>query len=255
MAVLSNSFEGGTEGANITVANSGGGNGNAFDGVAFDNFTEYDNAFAAHGSQSGLLAASANAPAPVWNTSWPGSTTVWTRAYMRFTDATPAASTVIHEVRELNGTTVGCDVRLTTTGTIQLRAPATLRYTSSTVITDNSWFRIELQVDSSATVGHIQCRLFVGANVNGTTADESFGSAVDNWDTGDGTVGGWRTGWGTTSTANMWIDEVSMSDVGWLGPYVAPGGTPRYVGVLNVFGVLAAAAFGLGAFGTIPFGQ
>lgn len=53
MAILTNNFEGGTNGTAITVANSGGASGNAFSQVTPS--IEYSSAYAAHGSLSAAI--------------------------------------------------------------------------------------------------------------------------------------------------------------------------------------------------------
>ena len=129
---------------------------------------------------------------------------------------------------EANGTTVGCDVRLTSLGEIQLRAPFAERYLSTTVIGNDEKFRLEVHVLSGGTgVGKIEARLYVGADLNSATPTESFGNFTDTWDTGDGTIGGWAFGAmasSGTSGLTMRADNVGFSDEGWIGSS-SPGPT------------------------------
>jgi hypothetical protein len=264
MTQLSNTFQGGTDGVAITTGNSGGASGNAFNNVIAQGSVVYDDDIIINDSITALLtSATGQTNFFEWTSSWAGASEVWVRLEGRFSDATPTNNITILNFRESNETTVGCDVRLTPSGTIQLRAPLTARYTSTTVLTDNQPFRLEVHVVSSATVGHIEARLFVGANVNGTTPDDPFGSPSDNWDTGDGTVGGIAVGITSDPGASgeaMTIDSIAISDVGWLGPSSSPppADLTMYVGVLNRLGTpppVPTSGFGVGAFGTAPFGQ
>ena len=240
MTVLANTFEGGSNGTVITAANSGATSGDAFDNVyaGGTGSAEYDTDITINDSVSALLNVSSGAYRQLaWIASMPSTGEVWTRMYFRVDDPTPAANTIIQQYRESDTTTIGCDVRINTGGTITLRAPSTARYTSTTVLSADTVYRLEVHVVSSATVGHIEARLFYGANLEGTTPDESFGSPTANWDTGNGTVGGFVFGVCTnpTQTWNLTIDDVAISDASWIGPSGSVTPPPAGATLANTF--------------------
>jgi len=223
VTVLANSFEGGGDGTTLTTGNTGGASGNAFDLVNASGGREFDTGITINDAVSALLTGGVTeSPFLRWDsTSWPGASEVWFRMYFRASDPTPATNMVIAAFKEANGSTTGCDVRLTTEGRIQLRAPFTERYLSTYAMSANTPVRLEVHVVSSATVGRIEARLFYGANLNGATPDESFGSASTNWDTGDGTVAAVNFGCCTSpgqAGYTITIDGVALSDEGWIGP-------------------------------------
>lgn len=240
MPSLANTAEGGTADVAVTTGNSGGDSGNAFDliGSSGTGSVTYRSTPVAHGTRSiQFQAAAADTRFAVWNTSWTGSSSVYARLYLRFPDATPTNNTQIIQIRESDGVTIGCDVRLSTAGAIQLRAPQTLRYTSATTIPAGEWVRLELYVVSSATVGRIQARLFTGANLEGTIPTEEFGSPTTNWDTGNGTIGGFSFGISSApgqAAFDMFVDSVKFDTAGWVGPLnPGPTTTPAsaYIGI------------------------
>ncbi len=224
MAELGEDFEGESDGTAMSLANT------SFDFLSGSGTLEFDTGVTLNGNPTGLFAATTGQfPYGLWNStagsggSWAGATEVWSRMYFRVS-ALPSNNTVIHQFREwgtagsADGTT-GCDVRLTSAGKIQLRAPTTARFTSTTTISTDTWYRLEVHVLSNASTGHIEARLYTGANLDGATIDETIGTWSNNYDTGDGTVGGQLSGVGSNpgSTINMSVKHIGISDVGWLG--------------------------------------
>jgi hypothetical protein len=222
MARLSNSFEGGTDGVTITTGNSGGASGDAWNNVALGGggTAVYDDAQFAAGAMSGLLVAGSGATSFVeWDTSWHSDTEVWSRVYLRFDNVSLTNHTAIMSLR--NAGAAACEIQLRTTNVIGLRdSGLVLRYSSSTTIAADTWYRLEWHIVHSATVGHMEARLFFGANLHGTTPDESFGSASDNWNTAAASNELWAgiASNPGTSGATVWYDEVVLDDVGWVGP-------------------------------------
>lgn len=221
MTVLTNNAEGGTHPNTVTTGNSGGGSGNAFDNV--NGAPTWDNTDPLNGSLS-ILCDGAASNYVGWTTSLPTAAEAWVRIVGKVT-AHPTANAVVCQLREGDGSTTGTDIRMTTTGTIQLRPNFIAEYTSATAIPINTIFRLEIHVSSSATVGHIEAQLYVGANVWGATPDESFGVWANNHNTGDGDVGGFTAGWITNPSGDpdFLLDELGYSDVSWLGSPVSSG--------------------------------
>jgi hypothetical protein len=223
VTALENSFEGGSDSTSITAGNSGGDSGDAFDSVNASGSLEYDTDITINDSVTGLLTAgTTQSPFVRWDgTSWSQPSEAWARMYFQVSDATPTSNFTIIAFKEANTTTTGCDVRLTTDGKIQLRAPFTTRYESTYTVSGDTPVRLEVHVISHASTGHIEARLFYGANLNGTTPDETFGGTVDEWDTGDGTIGAVNFGCVSTPAQagfTMSVDGIGLSDADWLGP-------------------------------------
>lgn len=78
------------------------------------------------------------------------------------------------------GSTALANFQLSTTGKLRVRNGNTLTATSTTTLTQNQWTRIEWTYNGQAGLQHV--RIFAGANVEGTTADETIsnqGAVVD----------------------------------------------------------------------------
>lgn len=222
MTRLQNIFEGGTDGVAISNANSGGASGDALDTF----FTPsggtivYDDAQSAQGGLSALCNAASGANALMeWNSSWHSDTEVWHRMYFRFDNVSLTNHLTIAQLRSSDSPVA--EVQLRNTNVIGLRdAALTLRYSSATSIAADTWYRLEWHVVHNASTGHMEARLFYGANLHGTTPDESFGSPSANWNTGSGSdeVSQGIAGNPGASGATMWLDGIAIDDVAWIGP-------------------------------------
>ena len=173
MATLGNTFEGGSDGVAITTGNSGTTSGDAFNGVS--NAPTFESTGPIHGTISMLCDGDA-ADYVVWNSSMPASMSEgWFRMYFTVS-ALPSSTAPIMVFRKSGGgvTDQGCDVRITNTGTLQLRDDSEItQFTMSTPISTGVQHRLEVHVISSATVGRIEAHLFRGANVDGSTPDDT----------------------------------------------------------------------------------
>jgi hypothetical protein len=260
MAELLNSFENGlADGTAITAANSDDDTaGDAFDFVT-GTVVVADTDVALHGTRSALITTSGASGLLYWDPASPASE-IWIRMYFRLADATPASALTILDTNGADGSTAAFDVRVTTGGNLNIRIPSTSRHTSTTTLTDNTWYRLEIHavgVDAATDTTAVDARLFYGANLEGSTPDESFGdsTAYDTAGTA-GTFGRISFGVVVSNTAAMNVDSVGYSDVAWLGSVVPAATTRAYWGIVAGLGAFATPVegFGLGAFGTIPFG-
>ena len=234
MTVLTNNAEGGTDGVSVSTGNSGGGSGDAFDNV--NNSPVYTTTDPLNELTSILCDGSASDYVG-WTSSMPSSNEGWLRVVGKLS-ALPGANASICEIRESNGTTVGTDIRITPSGQIQLRPSFVAEFVSSALITAGTIFRLEVHILSSATVGKLEGRVFLGANVWGETPDSLIGDWSQNHNTGDGTIGGFTTGWISNPSGNpdLRIDEIGYSDEDWLGSPVTP---VVQAGFGSVFGMLS----------------
>jgi hypothetical protein len=228
VAELLNNFETGVaDGTTITTANSDDGTaGAAFDAVNASGTREFDTGITLHGTRTLLLgSASGTTPYVAWSTSWTASTDLYVRMYFRVSALPTSGSATIILVRNSTDSPSSppVELRISTTGKLQIRINSVLRHTSSATISVDTWYRVELHCNApSGTTAYARGRLFTGANLEGATADEAWGSTTA-YTAGDGTFGGCSLGWASTPTAttNMSIDSVGISDVDWLGS-VAP---------------------------------
>jgi hypothetical protein len=230
MTRLGNTFEGGSDGVAISPANSGGASGNALNAVSTLGASSvvYDNAQSAEGGMSALMNAASGEFAYIeWEASWQSETEVWYRMYFRFDNVSLTNHTAILAAISAEG--VVCEVQLRNNNVLGIRDSAlTLRFSSSTSIAADTWYRLEWHVVHSTTVGHFEARLFHGANLHGTTPDETFGNLTNNYNTGassDEVRAGLNSNPGA-SGATMWVDALAIDDTAWIGPEVVSATYP-----------------------------
>lgn len=104
----------------------------------------------------------------------PARSVIYQRIYFYMADFTQG-STVMGV---MTGTSVQqSNVQLSAAGgTFRLRDGATITATSSTTPTVGQWYRLELKTDLSALTHAL--RIFTGANLHGTTADEELSGSI-----------------------------------------------------------------------------
>lgn len=240
MTLLTNSFEGGTNGTTLTTGNTGGASGNAFDAVNIGTgaANTFDNAQAAHGTLSNKVSTTATVSScyDEWNTSMGTLSQVWFRGYYYFT-ANPAATVRLWSC--LVTSTTCAAVRVTTTGTLQFtNTGGTVILTSTATVPLNQWFRVEGFVIGSATVGQMEMKLFKTAD--SSTPDETDTStAVQNT---SGSPNTYRFGV-TSALANAgpyWMDDLGLSDSGYIGPAVAAAASVQPLVVPSLAAIQAA---------------
>lgn len=104
-----------------------------------------------------------------------------------------------------------------------IRDNATTVYTSTASIPTGAWFRVEWRLDSTA--GQQQLRLFLGANLHGSTPDEDSG----NQSYTQGTVDTFRIGPVNNTLAGAWVmhfDAVKADNATWVGSAVVSNVAP-----------------------------
>ncbi len=221
MTTLTNSAEGITpSGTTVSVANSGGASGNAFDAVTVTSAGQTcasDNAHVSHGALSIKFATGATAAGTFvrWNTSMGTQTTIWFRLSAYYT-ANPASS-----VRLWNATASGVScgsILVTSTGKLLFANSAgTTILTSTNSIPLNAWFRLEGFLTGNASTGQLEFKLFLSRDA--ATPDETQTSAATQATTGPPTDYTYVNG--GTSVANfgpIWVDDFGLSSTGYLGP-------------------------------------
>jgi fibronectin type 3 domain-containing protein len=213
--LLSNSFDGGTNGTAVTAANSGGASGNALNAVSCTSGTvTYSNASTAHGTESALLAPTTALCYMQWSKAITATSEAYGRAYVKFA-ANPTAAFVLMKPTDAS---FGRDVQvnLSKTGKLSiLDANGTTQSTFTNSVPLNSWVRLEWHLISAAS-GTFELRMYAG---DSTTPIESH--VVTGVNTGT-TIGAYQIGalspvsggLGTT----IGIDDLGFGSGGWLGP-------------------------------------
>ena len=216
--VLTNSFEGGTNGVTITSGNSGGASGNAFNLVGATGVTNtYSNANAAHGSLSGELSTTTAAVAYWrWNApSFPSVSQAWFRFYAYFT-ANPANQ---HRVWNATGSASVASVFVSISGKLQVTygGSGTPFVTFTTSIPLNQWFRVEGFVVANASAGQVSASLY--SAMDSVIPTETHTSAA-NLNTASGNPSTYSFGCSSSvaSVGPFWMDDLGLSDTGPLGP-------------------------------------
>lgn len=224
MATLSNSFDGGTAGTAITTGNSGGTSGDPFDTVsaAATGTITYSSTVVV-GGLSGKFSTGGTAGLvyAYWSTSF-GSVTTGTpaaRAYFQL-PVLPASSTRLVLAANSAGTFCG-EWRINSTGKLEQRnGSGVVQQTSSGSVTAGQTFRVETMVKViSGTAGQLECQLYLGANIHGTTPDETLTSAAALNTQAD--ISRWGAGSALPITNfDTYVDDFAASTTGYLGPSV-----------------------------------
>lgn len=134
------------------------------------------------------------------------------RFYLRF-DSLASLSNNVVIAEYSKGLSTLSQLRITTTGTLQLRDLFTAEATS-TALSANTWYRIETSVDND----RMALRIFSGTNLNGTVPNQSYSISLDNAAFNDfdatsiGIQENVNSGWG------IYIDEHEASSSSWIGP-------------------------------------
>lgn len=158
----------------------------------------------------------------------------------------------------------GCALSMTTTGQLRLRdQDNNVLLTNTTALSLDAWARVEMMADTTNDV--LELRVFTGANLHGTTPDETRQYTTYTFDTSD-----WYYGQvGLISFANggtVAVDAIATSPTDWVGPAtISVTGTAQSAvaavgaatGVREVFGSAqsAVAAVGTAAGVVERFGQ
>ena len=210
-------FDAGTNGA--TIATSDPGSATKWNTVTLSSSTiVYDNAHA-HGKLAAEFATSSAGGAPYlgWTSVGLGGTpSNWYGRVYLYLPANLPLTTRIVLIRS-GGVSVA-SLRLRTDGRIDLvDSSATVRATSAKALALNAWNRLEWHIVNNATAGSLECKLFLGGNADGASADDTFSFA--NFGTGSNTDAV-RFGL-NTSGANLgpiWFDDIVAGAGAYPGP-------------------------------------
>jgi|GEM_PF-6104695 len=224
---LVNTCEQGADGSSPSVAaNNGRRSGNGWDEIIGGTVTTTTSQYV-HGTKSlkiDVVSGGATQQGVTWTELSIStlSTTHYTRFYFRL-ESLPATSHRWLAYSNAGGTLYLGGLFLRPDGKIDLAdGGLAVRATSTTTLNLNQWYRIEVRLDSHASAGAMNVRLFSGANLEGMIADETVsysnqntnGAAIQwiNFGATDTTTGGY----------GMWIDSIETNDYQYPGPFEPP---------------------------------
>ena len=224
-----NSSEGGASGTTATRANSGGLSGSAFDAVAIaaGGTMAFNSTRTAHGLRSYKVAVGGTAGTSVleWTTSLGGpQPVIYYRAYLYYTAFPAVASS---PVSTRTGASVSsASISVSSTGKINIRDAAfTTRAIVAQPIPLNQWFRVEGYFVGNAVNGAASASLYypmdsvTAASTATATGMNNAGPANAVW-FGESNSG--------TNEGPWWIDDIGISNAGYLGPAGPPSGAVFY---------------------------
>lgn len=216
---LSNNFDGGTDGVQITAANSGGTSGDAFDVVNGVDSLTFSNA-QAHSSSLSMRGVNVSGDR---NGEWTGFGSITTSVYFRWYMYLSAWPTTNRHYPLSVRTAAGaaCALfRVYTNGTFGVADASNSGTGQDSVATVslNQWVRYEVRVQTSN--GGVDWKLF--NSPDSTTETENY-IGLTGLSLG-ANVGGAQFGV-TTSTIpaspyTFYIDDIAASTTGWIGPRV-----------------------------------
>lgn len=220
MARVTADFETGTN--TNTIATSDTGSLNAFDVVSIGTSATatYDNTHA-----YGTLAAKLTVPVGSttsflqWSSASLGSITdAYGRLYL-YRTANPATANAGSLILFRNTSTIRARLRITTGGLIELVNSANaVSFTSANAISLNQWVRLEWHYVFSATVGHMEAKLF--NSPDSTSATETFGDQTTNLNLGGASANEFLVGFtATAASSTQWLDNIVWNDTSYPGPF------------------------------------
>lgn len=215
MTLLVNSAEGGTNGVDVSNANSGGASGTAFTGVSnVSTATEkYSNTQSAHGSTSVFFNGAPGGCEVYW--SIPAATSIACRVYVRF-NTLPGNCWLLNV--GFSGLGTSCFIAVNSAHQVYIADLNGTIKTFTNVLTTGVWYRLELevQIGTTSSNGYIAGRYFLGDAT--TPAETEFSSSTAN-----------------TSVATAKISQVDIGLIlgggsAWMDDFAASDGTTTPLG-------------------------
>lgn len=226
MAQLTNNFNGGTSGTQLTAGsggNTGGTSGNFFNNVSVASGAVLQfNSLAAFSGSLGLrtaVRATAGNAYVQWNASFAAIPDSYDRFFLRIS-AVPAFTNGVIATWYEDALVNNMKLRLNTTGTLSILNGTTPVATSATALTPGQWYRIEVHAHASTTAAFMEVRIY--ADPASSSFTESFGSTTTF--PGPGDIGavlygpqGVSANWPTSSDF-VDFDEIVSGASTWVGP-------------------------------------
>lgn len=251
MTRYTNSFDSGSNGTGLTLANTAGG-GTAFDALDISGSATavFDNTHVAHGGLSAKFTPATDGLAyTIWDS--PGSTHVAARCYIY---ATAAPSAQVRLMFFAAGSTKISAIDLLATGTIAVedQSGGSTIYNFANAMPLNQWIRVEAEITVGSTTanGTISVAYYAA---DSTTPIDSYTSSVRNL----GTAAITRNRFGVISSISpgpIWFDDVAFEDAasGYIGPFTNQPPTVTLTANQNV---AAASSVSVSATASDPDGS
>lgn len=228
-ATFRNNANGGTNGTTVSLYNCGNASGDAWNYLSYGvgMTISYANAPARGGmAYKCTTGATASNGYVIWNT-LPDQSTYYIR-FAVYLPANPSSSFRFCEIGD--DTTIGLSIGCTTAGKISVRDYNSSQMGLSTIsLPTGRWARVEMRYVSSSAAGQMTLRIYT--EVDSPYPAETLASAASfNTKPNAGYITQPRFGISTFNIANWtyYIDDIAVSDQGWLGPANAsflPSGT------------------------------
>jgi hypothetical protein len=217
--LLTNSFEGGSNGVTITTGNSGGASGSVFSiaNVGSGTTLQFSNSEYAHGSLAGEFASSSTSASAYIGWSHLLQQQLWYRAYVYFT-ANPSATVSLVYLLGNNNNAAAARVLINANGTISVvNSGGGNIFTTTSTIPLNQWFRIEGYFTGSPNAGQAELKLFYQQDDAQTPTEVH--TSVPSQST-LGTINSVRFGLAISASniGPFWLDDLGLSNTGYLGP-------------------------------------
>ncbi|HEY3924872.1 MAG TPA: fibronectin type III domain-containing protein [Acidothermaceae bacterium] len=221
----SNTAEGGTVGASVTAANSGGGSGDPFGvvnkgaGAALVYSTTAD----AHGVLGYSLTGSSGTATDV---GWTGynATSMAVRFYYNPGSTLPSTALRLADIRNATGTAARVVLTATNQLSVQNNAGSTIT-TFAHTLTANTWYRVEMAISVSSTNATINAAYYPFDST--TPVDPVFSTTTGNTGTANLTNVLIGSASSPTWTGTSFFDDLAVqpSATSFIGVYVPPGST------------------------------
>lgn len=216
---ISSTFETGVNGNNILTSDAG--SPTPFDSAVVGTGTgaliKYDNV-QKYGAMAGKIYAG-SPPAGGnyigWTTAFGTLTDHYGRMYLYYQNDWGSSGFVAF----LSGTATRAAGFIRTSGLIELRDDSNLQKAITTIsLTANAWNRIEWHLVANGTTGSFEMKIFVGANVDGTTPDETISATGLNTGINTDEV---QFGILNGAVVTAWLDNLVAAATAYPGPYVS----------------------------------
>ena len=163
--------------------------------------------------------------------------TVYLRAYVRFVTALPGNNTGIVYWRTAGGT-VRARLEVNAAGTFTIKNGTTAVATSTVATAIDEWCRLEWELVNGTGQ---TLRIFVGANVDGATPDETITGTFNTGSDGQQFLMGWAA---AVANRTLRLDAVAVDDATWVGPLAT---NPHGTTVLSLAAAFTATGHAVGA--------
>lgn len=209
-SIRQNNAEGQPHGTALTVANSGGGSGDAFNVVTVGSGASlvYSTASKGHGTRSYALTNAANTATTM---SWTGlnDTMIAVRLYYNPGATLPNAAMRLIDIR--SATTSMARISLNTSNRLFMQDynAASTKWTSSASLVANTWYRIEIAISVSATAAIMKCDYYEMDAA--TTAAAGYSTTTGNTGSDNIAIVNFGTLQNATWTGTAYYDDMGIN--------------------------------------------